>query len=122
MLPYAPSADAITRMDYNVLEALPLLRPLISCHGETLHLTPCSCLLSAPNLVPGRNGKKSPTDPGLQRSWLSPKVLCADSWGQTPPPAGWWHPRNSFQWLVTLELIGLMFFMGKKEHTDSKNV
>lgn len=45
-LPYAPSADAIARMDYNVLEALPLLRPLISCHGETFHLTPCSCLLS----------------------------------------------------------------------------
>lgn len=48
MLPYVPSADAIARMDYNVLEALPLLRPLMSCHGDTLHLAARSSLLSVP--------------------------------------------------------------------------
>lgn len=95
MLPYAPSADAITRMDYDVLKALRLLRPLISCHGEALHLAAAFWQCPKPGIWPaGRSGEKSSTHPGLQSSWLSPKVFCADSWGQTPPPAGCWHPRN----------------------------
>lgn len=100
IFPYIPSADAITRMDYNVLEALPLLRPLISCHGETPHLAPFAafCLCPKPGTWPaGRNEEKSPTDPELQSSWLGSKVLCFDNWGQTPPPTGWGYPRNSFQ-------------------------